>query len=105
LDGRPEIGFRSEEALLYNQVGKVVGMNLIAFLILGALAGWLAGVLTRGGGFGLLGDMGVGIVGAFIGGFLFSLAGLDTIGFLGALVSATVGAVVLLGIVGMINRA
>ena len=47
----------------------------------------------------------VGIVGAFVGGFLFSLAGLDAIGFIGALVSATVGAVVLLWVVGMINRA
>jgi uncharacterized membrane protein YeaQ/YmgE (transglycosylase-associated protein family) len=80
-------------------------MGLIAFLIIGALAGWLAGVLMRGDGFGLVGNMGVGIVGAFVGGFLFSLAGLDAMGFIGALISATVGAVVLLWVVGIIKKA
>ena len=49
-------------------------MNFIMFLIIGAIAGWLAGTIMKGRGFGLLGNMVVGIVGAFIGGFLFSAA-------------------------------
>lgn len=51
----------------------VVGL-LISFLLIGTIAGWLAGLLMHGGGFGLLGNIGVGIVGAFVGGFLFGLA-------------------------------
>ena len=51
--------------------------SLIAFLLIGAVAGWLAGLLMRGGGFGLLGNIVVGIVGAFVGGFLFGLVGLS----------------------------
>ena len=78
-------------------------MGLIAFLIIGALAGWLAGIVMRGDGFGLFGNMGVGIVGAFVGGFLFNLVGLDAIGFIGSLISATVGAIFLLWVVGLIK--
>jgi uncharacterized membrane protein YeaQ/YmgE (transglycosylase-associated protein family) len=58
----------------------------------------------RGGGFGFVGNMAVGVVGAFIGGFLFSTLGITSYGFVGALVTATVGAVVLLFVVGLIKR-
>ena len=51
--------------------------GLIAFLIIGAIAGWLAGILMKGGGFGLLGNMVVGVIGAFIGGWVFSLLRLN----------------------------
>lgn len=71
-------------------------MGIIAWLIIGGLAGWIAGHIMRGGGFGLLGNIGVGIVGAVIGGFLFGLLGLKAGGFIGSLVTAVVGAVVLL---------
>ena len=81
-------------------------MNFIWFLIVGIIAGWLAGVLVRGGGFGLIGDLVVGVVGAFIGGFLFSLLGLSSNGgLIGSIVVATIGAVVLLVIVRIIKRA
>jgi uncharacterized membrane protein YeaQ/YmgE (transglycosylase-associated protein family) len=51
-------------------------MNILWFLLVGVIAGWLAGVLVKGGGFGLIGDLVVGIIGALIGGLLFSgLAG------------------------------
>jgi uncharacterized membrane protein YeaQ/YmgE (transglycosylase-associated protein family) len=81
-------------------------MNFIWFLIVGLIAGWLAGVLVKGGGFGLIGDLVVGVVGAFIGGFLFSLLGLGTNGgLIGSIVVATIGAVVLLVIVRAIKRA
>ncbi|MGB0733636.1 MAG: GlsB/YeaQ/YmgE family stress response membrane protein [Pontibacterium sp.] len=60
------------------------------------MAGWLAGKIMKGGGFSLLGNMGVGIVGAVIGGFVFGLVGLNVGGFGGSLVTATVGTVILL---------
>jgi uncharacterized membrane protein YeaQ/YmgE (transglycosylase-associated protein family) len=81
-------------------------MNLIWFLIVGLIAGWLAGILVKGGGFGLAGDLVVGVVGAFIGGFLFSSLGLwRNGGLIGSIVVATIGAVVLLVIVRAIKRA
>jgi uncharacterized membrane protein YeaQ/YmgE (transglycosylase-associated protein family) len=79
-------------------------MNWIWFLLIGALAGWLAGKITRGRGFGLVGDIIIGIVGALVGGFVFSLIGLQSFGTLGALVTATVGAVILLAILRMIFK-
>ena len=80
--------------------------SLIAFLLIGAVAGWLAGQLMRGGGFGLLGNIIVGIIGAFVGGFLFSLVGLSAgSGLVGSLITAVVGAAVLLFIVGLFKKA
>ena len=74
-------------------------MYLIWILVIGALAGWLAGQFMRGSGFGLLGDIAVGIVGSLIGGFIFGILGIYTYGFVGRVVMATVGAVVLLYLV------
>ena len=72
-------------------------MSLLIFIAIGAVAGWLAGLIMRGGGFGLLGDIVVGIVGSVAGGYLFGLAGVSVGGGLvGSIVTATVGAVVLL---------
>ncbi|KXS38382.1 MAG: hypothetical protein AWU55_1599 [Halomonadaceae bacterium T82-2] len=79
-------------------------MGLILWLIIGGLAGWIAGNIMRGGGFGILGNIGVGVVGALIGGFLFSLLGLSSSGFIGSLVTATVGAVVLLWAVAKLRK-
>jgi uncharacterized membrane protein YeaQ/YmgE (transglycosylase-associated protein family) len=81
------------------------GMGLIMFLIIGAVAGWLAGNLMKGGGFGVVGNIAVGVIGAFLGGFLFSFLGISTSGILGSLIMATVGAVVLLFVVGLIKKA
>lgn len=81
-------------------------MNLIWFLVVGVVAGWLAGKLVKGGGFGLLGDLVVGIIGAFVGGFLFSSLGVSAGGgLIGSIVVATLGAVVLLVAVRLIKRA
>ncbi|RBP77949.1 GlsB/YeaQ/YmgE family stress response membrane protein [Marinomonas rhizomae] len=74
-------------------------MEIIAFLFIGALAGWLAGQLVKGGGFGLIGNIVIGVVGSFVGGFAFQLLGLYSGSFLGSLVTATVGAVILLYVV------
>jgi uncharacterized membrane protein YeaQ/YmgE (transglycosylase-associated protein family) len=72
-------------------------MNFIWFILIGLAAGWLAGQLVKGGGFGMLGDIIVGVIGALIGGFLFSALGVSSGGgLLGSLIVATIGAVVLL---------
>ncbi|WP_417537522.1 GlsB/YeaQ/YmgE family stress response membrane protein [Marinomonas sp.] len=74
-------------------------MEILAFLFIGALAGWLAGQLVKGGGFGLVGNIVIGVVGSFVGGFTFQLLGLYAGSFFGSLVTATVGAVILLYVV------
>ncbi|AMO97050.1 transglycosylase associated family protein [Collimonas fungivorans] len=81
-------------------------MGFIAWLIVGAIAGWLAGVLVKGGGFGVLIDIVVGIVGAFIGGWLAGILGIQVGGgWIASIVTATVGAVILLFILRLIKRA
>jgi uncharacterized membrane protein YeaQ/YmgE (transglycosylase-associated protein family) len=79
--------------------------SLLIFLAIGAVAGWLGGLLMKGGGFGLLGNIVVGILGAVVGGFAFSLLGLSASGLIGSIVTATVGAVILLFVVGHLNKA
>lgn len=80
-------------------------MGLLWTLIIGAIAGWLAGTLVKGRGFGLIVDIIVGIVGAFIGGWVFGLLGLTAWGLLGQLCMATLGAVILLVIIKAIKSA
>jgi uncharacterized membrane protein YeaQ/YmgE (transglycosylase-associated protein family) len=81
-------------------------MNVLWFLLIGVIAGWLAGLLVKGGGFGLIGDLVVGIIGALIGGLLFSgLAGAAGGGLLGSILVATLGAVILLVVLRLLKRA
>jgi uncharacterized membrane protein YeaQ/YmgE (transglycosylase-associated protein family) len=79
-------------------------MTVIWFLIVGVVAGWLAGLLVKGGGFGLIGDLVVGILGALIGGLLFGGSLLGG-GLLGSVVVATLGAVILLVVLRVIKKA
>ena len=79
--------------------------GLVWFLLIGLVAGWLAGQLTKGGGFGIVGDLVVGVIGALLGGWLFGLLGITAGGLLGALITATVGAVVLVVLLRLIKRA
>ena len=80
--------------------------GIIVWLIIGAIAGWLAGTLLRGGGFGLIGDIIVGIIGAVLGGWLAGVLGLHLAsGLISAVITATVGAIVLILIVRIIKRA
>ncbi|HLD71937.1 MAG TPA: GlsB/YeaQ/YmgE family stress response membrane protein [Candidatus Peribacteraceae bacterium] len=79
-------------------------MDLLGFLIIGILAGWTAGLLLKGRGFGLIGDMIIGIIGAVIGGFLFRSLGFTAYGVIGSYVMAVIGALVLLFFVGLIKR-
>ena len=79
---------------------------LVWFLIIGLIAGWLAGKVMRGGGFGVVGDMIVGVIGAFLGGWLFSLLGISAGGgLIGSIIVAFVGALVLLFLLRLIKRA
>jgi uncharacterized membrane protein YeaQ/YmgE (transglycosylase-associated protein family) len=80
------------------------GMRIIWFLIIGIVAGWAAGKVMRGRGFGLLGDLAVGIVGAIIGGFIFRLLGMVGASLLAELVTAFIGAVILLWLISTIKR-
>jgi uncharacterized membrane protein YeaQ/YmgE (transglycosylase-associated protein family) len=76
---------------------------LIVFLAIGGIAGFLAGALMEGRGFGLLGNIVVGILGAMVGGYLFNFLGISVGGLIGAIITATVGAVVLLFVVGIVK--
>lgn len=78
--------------------------NILWMIIVGLIAGWLAGYLMQGRGFGILGNIGVGIVGAVLGGFIFSMLGIAADSTLVEIIMATVGAVVLLVIIGLIRR-
>lgn len=79
--------------------------GLLIFLLIGAVAGWLAGRIMKGSGFGVIGNIVVGIIGALVGGFLFGLLGITAGGFIGSVAMATVGAIVLLYIVSLIKKA
>jgi uncharacterized membrane protein YeaQ/YmgE (transglycosylase-associated protein family) len=78
-------------------------MHWLWFLIIGIVAGWLAGKVMRGRGFGLIGDLVVGILGAFVGGFIFKFLGVAFYGLVGSLVTATIGAMILLWIVRLLR--
>ena len=80
--------------------------SLIIFIIVGVVAGWLAGQVIRGGGFGLVGDLIVGVVGAVIAGWLFPMLGVSLGGgIVAAIISSAIGAIILLAIVRLVRRA
>lgn len=81
-------------------------MEFLWFIIVGLVAGWLAGTIMKGGGFGLVGDIVVGIVGALLGGWLFGMMGVSAGGgLLGAIIVATIGAIILIFLLRLIKRA
>ena len=80
--------------------------SILVFLIVGAIAGWLAGLIVSGFGFGLIGNIVIGIVGAFIAGFLFPAIGISLgSGIVAAIIHSTIGAVILLVLIKVIKRA
>ena len=80
-------------------------MSFIYFLLIGAAAGFLAGKVMKGRGFGVLGNIAVGVIGGILGGWLFGFLGISTSGgLLGSLITAFVGAVVLLYVVGLVKK-
>ena len=80
-------------------------MHLLWFLLIGIAAGWLAGQLMRGGGYGLIGDLVIGVIGSFLGGWVLGALGIFTSGLIGSLITATIGAVLLVFLVRLIKRA
>jgi uncharacterized membrane protein YeaQ/YmgE (transglycosylase-associated protein family) len=80
--------------------------SIIAWLIIGVVAGWLAGLLVKGGGFGLIGDIVVGVIGAFIGGWLAGVLHISIgSGLISSIITATIGAVLLIFILRLVRRA
>lgn len=79
-------------------------MSILIFLAIGAVAGWLAGIIMKGGGFGLLGDIVIGIIGAVVGGVVFGLLGISTSGLIGSIITATAGAVLLLYVARLLKK-
>ena len=73
------------------------------FLVVGLIAGWLAGKIVKGGGFGLIGDLVVGVIGSYIGGYLFKVFDLSVYGTIGEIIMATIGAILLLWIIRLIK--
>jgi len=80
-------------------------VGTLAFLFVGLIAGWLAGLITSGRGFGVVGDIVAGILGALVGGHVFAWFGIFTHGLIGSIFAAMVGTVVLLSIIRVVKRA
>ena len=78
-----------------------ISHGLLAWILIGLIAGWLTGKVTRGKGFGCIANLVLGLVGAVIGGWIFSRLGIEAWGFIGSLAAAVVGAVVLVAIARM----
>jgi uncharacterized membrane protein YeaQ/YmgE (transglycosylase-associated protein family) len=78
--------------------------SIVAWLVIGAIAGWLAGQIVRGYGFGLIGNIVVGIVGAAIGGVVLPRLGIFPVSTAGDIIAAIIGAVILLLLIGLVRR-
>jgi uncharacterized membrane protein YeaQ/YmgE (transglycosylase-associated protein family) len=78
--------------------------NFIVFLLIGGVAGWVAGLITKGSGFGVAGNIVVGILGAFLGGLCFGLLGIVAYGLIGRLIFAVLGALLLLWLLSFIRK-
>ncbi|MFO7891432.1 MAG: GlsB/YeaQ/YmgE family stress response membrane protein [bacterium] len=79
-------------------------MSILWFLIIGLVAGWLAGLIMKGKGFGIWINLLVGCVGAILGGYLFGVLGIATGSLIGSLIAALVGAIILLWIISLIKK-
>ena len=80
-------------------------MYILLFLVVGLIAGWLAGVIMKGSGYGVVGDIIIGILGALIGGHVLGWLGVVTYGLIGSLISALVGAIILIFVIRLLKRA
>jgi uncharacterized membrane protein YeaQ/YmgE (transglycosylase-associated protein family) len=79
---------------------------IVAWLVVGAVAGWLAGQIMTGGGFGLIGNIAVGIIGAAVAGWLFPLLWVPIGGpFIGTIINAVIGSIIVLFVLGLLKRA
>lgn len=73
--------------------------NWVWFIIIGIAAGWLAGQVMKGSGYGLIGDLVIGAIGGLVGGYIFGLLKIKSSGLLGALITAVIGAILLIIVV------
>lgn len=81
-------------------------MSLLWFLLVGLIAGWLAGQVMKGGGYGVVGDMIVGVIGALLGGWLFGRLGIGVgMGLIGSIIVAFIGALILIFLLRLLRRA
>ena len=78
--------------------------SLVIFLAIGAVAGWLAGLILKGHGFGLLTNIGIGVLGALIGGWLFRSLDIHAGGLIGDIITATVGAIALIVVIRLLRK-
>jgi uncharacterized membrane protein YeaQ/YmgE (transglycosylase-associated protein family) len=78
--------------------------SFLTFLLIGAAAGWITGLITKGRGFGLAGNIIVGIIGAFLGGFCLGLLGISASGIIGQLIFAVLGSVLFVWLLGFIRK-
>lgn len=79
--------------------------SILIVLLVGAVAGWLAGVIMKGSGFGLVGDIIIGLVGGLIGGWLLPMIGISFAGIIGSIIMSVIGAVILIYIIKLVRRA
>ena len=79
-------------------------MTFVWFILIGLIAGWLAGQIMKGGGYGILGDIIIGVIGAFLGGWLCGQLGFFAGGLAGSLIVATLGAIVFIALLRLIKR-
>jgi uncharacterized membrane protein YeaQ/YmgE (transglycosylase-associated protein family) len=94
----------SEDACSEGIAMHLSNQNLLVIILVGLVAGWLAGLIVRGGGFGLIGDLIIGVVGAFIGDWLLPQLHIHLgVGIVGLIVNATIGAIVLLLIIRLVS--
>src|SRR3954447_18833920 len=105
LTDRSAAASRRTPGLLFAVEAAMSLTGLIWFLLIGLIAGWLAGQVMRGGGYGVVGDMIVGVIGALIGGWLFGVLHIGIGGLLGAIITAFVGAIILIALLRIIRRA
>ena len=80
-------------------------MNFLVWIISGIIAGWLAGLLVKGKGFGLIGDLVIGLLGGLIGGWLAGLFGLQAVSWVGNIIVAALGGVALVIVIRVLRRA
>ena len=80
-------------------------MNILIWIISGVIAGWLTGLIMKGGGFGIIGDLIIGILGGIIGGYVSNLLGFRLGGWIGDIITAVIGGVILVAIIRMLRKA
>ncbi len=80
----------------------MINMNILLWLISGIIAGWLTGLIMKGGGFGVIGDLVVGLLGGLIGGFVAGVMGIEPSNWVGQILIAVVGGVILVAVLRMV---